>query len=292
MILVVGATGLLGSEICRLLRARGLAVRGLVRAGSPKEAALRALGVVISTGDLRDRASVEAACRGVDAVITTATAMGSKDKSLTLRAIDRDAQLQLIDVAKKSGVQQFIYTSVSPNLGLSAPLVRYKREVERAVRSSGMRWTILQPPCFMEIWLSSQLGWDHAAGRALMFGAGDGLLSWISVADVAEHAVRSLEDPRLVNQDLPVGGPEALSPNQVLKIFERASGRRYTAKHVPRAMLTLLAPVVGLFNEQIASGMSMGAHTVLGDVIDSPLQRELALPLTSVSQYAARVVGR
>ena len=57
-------------------------------------------------------------------------------------------------------------------------------------------------------------------------------------------------------------------------------------------MLTLLSPAVGLFNEQIASGMSMGAQTALGDVIDSPLQRELALPLTSVSQYAARVVGR
>ena len=290
MTLVVGATGLLGSEICRLLRARGLAVRGLVRSGSPKESALRALGVAISTGDLRDRASVEAACRGVDAVITTATAMGSKDKSLTLRAIDRDAQLQLVDVAKASGVQQFIYTSVSPNLDSSAPLVRYKREVERAVRASGMRWTILQPPCFMEIWLSSQLGWDHTAGRALMFGAGDGLLSWISMADVAEHAVRSLEDQRLQNQDLPLGGPEALSPNQVLKIFEQASGRRYTAKHVPRPLLTLLSPAVGLFNEQIASGMSMGAQAALGDVIDSPLQRALALPLTSVSQYAAHVV--
>ena len=65
--------------------------------------------------------------------------MGSKDKSLTLRAIDRDAQLQLVDVAKAGGVQHFVYTSASPNLDLSAPLVRYKREVERAVRASVSR---------------------------------------------------------------------------------------------------------------------------------------------------------
>ena len=49
-----------------------------------------------------------------------------------------------------------------------------------------------------------------------------------------------------------------------------------------------MSPVVGLFNEGAASGMSMGAQSAGGDVIDSPLQRELALPLLSVREYAAR----
>ncbi len=65
--------------------------------------------------------------------------MGSTDKSLSLRAVDREAQLQLVEVAKASGVEQFIYISLSPHLRPSAPLVRYKREVERAVQASGMR---------------------------------------------------------------------------------------------------------------------------------------------------------
>ena len=172
MILVVGATGLLGSEICRRLRARNLPVRGLVRAGSPGEAALRAMGVEICTGDLRRRADVAAACHGARAVISTATAMGSKDKSLTLRAIDRDAQLQLVEFATAAGVSQFVYVSITPNLKPTAPLLRYKREVERAVMASGMRWTILQPSVFMEVWLSSLLGWDINAGKAMIFGAG------------------------------------------------------------------------------------------------------------------------
>ena len=50
MILVVGATGALGSEICRRLRSRNLPVRGLVRPGSAREAELRSLGVEISSG--------------------------------------------------------------------------------------------------------------------------------------------------------------------------------------------------------------------------------------------------
>jgi uncharacterized protein YbjT (DUF2867 family) len=90
MVLVVGATGALGSEICRRLRARNLTVRGLVRPGSPGEPALREIGVELSFGDLRSRASVEVACRGVTTVISTATAMGSRDKSLSLRTDQLD----------------------------------------------------------------------------------------------------------------------------------------------------------------------------------------------------------
>lgn len=288
MILVVGATGLLGSDICRRLCARGLPVRGLVRAGSAGEAGLRALGVEISTGDLRVRPDVETACRGVSAVITTATAMGSADKSLSLRAIDRDGQLGLVAIAKASGVQRFVYVSLTPSLQQSAPLVRYKREVERAVEASGMQWTILQPSVFMEVWLGKTLGWDIGAGKATIFGAGTAPLSWISVGDVAEYAVQSLDDPRLANRAVPLGGPEDLSPKAVVEIFEQATGRKFSAKHVPRTVLQLMSPVVGLFNEAAASGMSMGAQTTHGDVIDSPLQREVALPLVSVREFAAR----
>jgi uncharacterized protein YbjT (DUF2867 family) len=292
MILVVGATGLLGSEICRRLRERGRDVRALVRAGSAREAALRALGVHIATGDLRDRGSLVAACRDVDAVISTATAMGSKDRALSLNEVDRKGQLRLVDVARQSGVRTFVYVSASPNLGPRAPLIRYKRQVERAVRLSGMQWTILQPSAYMEVWLGAQLGWDHVAGRAVVFGSGKHPVPFISIGDVAEHAIRALDDPRLANVDLPLGGPQMLTPREVVRIFEQESGRRYATRHVPRIFPSLFTPLVELFHEGFASGMSMGAQTSRGDPIDSPLQRELELPLTTVREYAARIVRR
>ena len=253
---------------------------------------LRDLGVDVVIGDLRNRGDVELACRGVRAVISTATAMGSKDKSLTLRDIDRVAQLRLVEVAKRAGVEHFVYVSASPMLSPAAPLIGYKREVEQAVRASGMRWTILRPSVFMEVWLSSMLGWDIAAGKARVFGPGDAPMSWISVADVAAYAVRSVSDVRLVNQVLPLGGPEAVSPNDVVKLFSEVSGRPFAAAHVPLAVLRYLGPVIGLFNEGAASGMSMGAQTAGGDVIDSPLQREIGLPLTSLREYAGRALQR
>ena len=290
MILVVGATGLLGAEICGQLRARGLPVRGLVRRGSVRERPLRDLGVEVCTGDLRVRADVERACRGVSAVISTATAMGAKDTTLKLKDIDRRGQLQLVEVAKGAGVRQFVYISASPTLQSTAPLIRYKREVESAVQASGMEWTILQPSVFMEVWLSDVLGWDIAAGKARVFGRGTAPMSWISLVDVAAYAVKSLDDPRLANRAVPLGGAQ-LSPNEVVRIFSEVSGRPFTAQHVPLAVLRLLGPVIGLFNEGVASGMSMGAQTSRGDVIDSPVQREINLPLTTVREYAMRVFG-
>jgi uncharacterized protein YbjT (DUF2867 family) len=292
MNLVIGATGVLGSEICRRLRQRGLPVRALVRRGSPREAQLAELGATIAHGDLRKPGTLDVACQGVTTVFSTATAMGSKDRSLTLRAVDRDGQLDLVAAAKAAGVKRFVFISVSPTLEPPAPLIRYKREVERAVRESGMRWTILQPSVFMEIWLGQLLGWDHAAGRATIFGNGAGALNWVSVADVAELAARALDDARLENKTVSVGGPEALSPNDVLRIFEETSGRRYTARRIPRLMLVTLGPVVSVFNEAVGSGMSLGAQGALGENLDTSFMKSLGLPLTSVREYAQRVVAK
>jgi NADH dehydrogenase len=290
MILVVGATGMLGLEICRRLREQGREVRAFVRPGSPKEARLRTLGVEIRHGDLRSPSTIGPACEGVATVVSTATAMGSKEKGASLRAVDRDGQLALVELARLRGVGSFVYLSPSPNLRRSAPIVGYKREVERAVSTSGMRWTVVQPSAFMDVWFSKLLGWDHATGRALIFGAGTAPVSWICVADVAEHVVRAIDDERVANVALPLGGPEALGPREVVRIFEQVSGRPYAVRRVPRAVLAALVPVVALLDEQAATGMSFGAQIALGDVIDSPLQRELALPLTSVRDYATRVL--
>jgi len=291
VILVVGAGGLLGSEICRQLRARGREVRGLIRSGSKREAELRAIGVEISTGDLRSGVAIEHACRGVRTVVSTATAMGSKDKSLSLRAIDRDAQRDVVDAARASGVERFIYLSVPHYLPERAPMVVYKRDIEARIRATGMRWTMIQPSVFMEVWLSKELGWDVAAGKIMVPGKGTAPIGWISIADVAAYVVQSIDDERFMNREVPLAGPQRLSPLEVVRIFESLANRTFKIRHAPRSLLVFGSTVMRPFNEMAATGMAFMAQVAAGETMDTSLQQEVGLALTSVEDYARSLVG-
>jgi NADH dehydrogenase len=102
MILIVGATGKLGGRIARELLSRGLKVRALVRPASAA-GALQRLGAEIVIGDLKDPASLLAACAGADTVITTANTArrGGAD---TVDTVDRTGSRALIDAARATGV--------------------------------------------------------------------------------------------------------------------------------------------------------------------------------------------
>jgi uncharacterized protein YbjT (DUF2867 family) len=295
VILVVGATGLLGGEICRLLRERGNPVRALVREGSPREEALRALGAEIVHGDLKAPPSLDRACAGVQRVATTANSILSRRAGDNLRSVDRDGQLALIAAARSAGVNHFVYTSVSPGSS-RALFVQYKREVETAVRGSGMKWTILQPAAFMEIAFSRTAGWDIAAGRATIVGSGNARVSYVSVEDVARFAVRALEGDEFTNRNLPLGGPEAVSPLEAVCAFENAAGRRFAVRRVPTGVLGAIGRLLTPFDPIKASLMTMVADAaVRGDSIDmKPLLESDAAPhqLIPLREYAESALGK
>ena len=139
MILVVGATGLVGSEICGQLAARGKQVRALVRATTDpaKVDRLRALGAEIALGNLRDHASLDVACRGVETVITTASSMpfGYVPGVNDIRTTDLDGELSLVDAAQAAKVRHFIYTSFTMDLDfpLATPSAPWRSISSRAV---------------------------------------------------------------------------------------------------------------------------------------------------------------
>src|SRR5688572_8916247 len=153
MNLVIGATGLLGTEICRLLAAEGRPVRALVRPTSEpaKVERLQSIGAEIVLGDLKDRSSLDAACQGIQAVVSTASATLSRLEGDSIETVDRNGQLGLIDAAKTTGVDRLVLVSF-PNMNVEFPLQTAKREVEQHLRESGMAYTILQPTFFLEVW--------------------------------------------------------------------------------------------------------------------------------------------
>lgn len=236
--LIVGATGFLGGEIVRQLRQAGRAVRVLVRpsAEPAKRKLLADMETEVAEGDLKDKASLERLCAGVQTVISTASSTLSRQPGDTLQSVDRDGHLALIDAAEAAGARHFVFISV-PDVESGYALLRIKREIEARLKNSRMSWSILRPVNFMEAWLSPLLGFDPAQGSARVLGTGDQPVSWVSLHDVARFAVAAAEGDRLVNFTLNLGGPEALSYHQVLEIYRKLGCPAAQVQYVPEEAL-------------------------------------------------------
>jgi len=268
MILVVGATGMLGGEICRLLAGRGNPVRALVRGTSNPDrlARLKSVGAEQVRGDLKDRPSLDGACRGARAVISTASSTFSRQDGDSIESVDRQGQLSLVDAAAAAGVQQFILISFPP-VEIDFPLQSAKRAVEERLRQSGMAYTILQPTFFTEVWLSPALGFDPPNTNAQIYGGGHNKISWISFQDVAQFAVSALDNPRAKNAVVELGGPEPLSPLEVVRLAEQVAGKRFDVQHVPEAaLLAQYTSATDPLQQSFAALMLSHAH---GKVIDT-----------------------
>ena len=292
MNLVVGATGMVGSEICRRLAAEGKPVRALVRATSDpaKVETLKGYGAEIVEGNVCDPASLEAACQGVHAVIATVSAMpfcyqpGEND----VQTVDTEGVINLVDAARAAGVEHFVYTSFTPDNDF--PLRNAKRAVERHLQESRLTYTVLRPSYFMEVWLSPAVGFDYPNAYARIYGSGENPLSLISFPDVAQFAVASLDNPAARNATLEIGGPEALSQLQVVKIFEEASGRTFEVEHVPEQALADQQKASSDLMEQSFAGLMQGYAR--GDTVDmGETLKVFPVELTSVRDYAQNVLG-
>ena len=188
-VLVSGATGKTGRLVVTELLARGYPVRALAR---DAQAARRVLPaeVEVVAGNLRDRESLTLAMRGVRRVISAAGA-GTLDENDPNgpRAVDFEGTRNLVEAARAERVAQFVLIS-SQNVtapdryGFVAmrPLLRWKFQGEQALRTSGLRYTIVRPGQLL----------DGPGGEQLRFAQGDALKGPIDRADLARVCVAAL----------------------------------------------------------------------------------------------------
>ena len=290
MILVAGATGELGRVICRKLTERGGTVYGMVRAGSAPEAVaeLAAMGVVPVQADLGSRESLREACSGCDSVISGMTAMGRPGESI--ERVDRDGQLALVSAAAAEGVERFVYVSYSGVIGKDDPLTLAKRAVERTLKHSGMTWTVLRPSYFMESWFSPARGFDLAAGRARIYGAGREPISWVARDDVAGFAAEAVDSEEARNATIEIGGPEALSPLDAVALFESVTGRQIEVETVGEEALR--AQLAAASTEQGRSVAALMLAYARGNAIPmDDVAERFGIELTSLRRWAERARG-
>ena len=293
MILVAGSTGLLGSEICRQLTAQQKQVRALVRrtSSSEKIAALVKMGCSLAEGDFKNKNSLIRACKGCDVVISTVSSTLSRQEGDNIQTVDQEGNLNLVAAAKEAGIKQFLFISFRHKNATDNPLTAAKRSAEQAISSSGMKYTILQASNFMEIWLSPALGFNYNDHTAQVPGDGSQLISYVSYKDVAAFTVASVDNDAATNKRLEIGGPEAISPAQVINEFEKISKQQFIVNYISVTALQQQADEATDYWQKIFSNlMTFYAN---GDAIDMrPVLEIIPVKLHSVKEYAKEVLKK
>ncbi len=278
-ILVAGATGSLGGRIAGGLLKGGEGVRVLARPGAAT-GPLREHGAEVATGNLKDPASLRAACAGIDMVITTATATKRADDSL--ENVDLAGNRNLIEAAQATKVRHFVFVS---SLGASPaspiPLMRIKGLTEQAVKASGLTYTILAPGPFMDVWFPMLIEMPVLSVQPVtLVGEGRGRHSFVAEQDVAAFALAAaLGNPAARNATIAIGGPTALTFRDVVKYYEEVLGRPITVRSVAPG-----EPIPGLPPE--ISRVAAALESFDAVVPMEETARRFGVTLTSAADFA------
>jgi uncharacterized protein YbjT (DUF2867 family) len=291
-ILVVGATGLLGCEICRKLSDHNLPHRALVRPGADLSV-LEALidgGAEIILGDVSDPGCLHNACEGICTVISNLSLDVSRIPGDCIEILDPEGEENLIDAALEAAVDSFIYISLfqSP---YKFPLQDVKHKIEKQLQRTCMRYTILRPSFFMDLWLSPTMGFDTANRKVTFYGPGSNKISYIAAKDIARFAIASLFTPAAWNKVIDLGGPEALSLLEVVRLFEEESGESFALNYIPEEVLQqqlMNAPTE--FEKSIA-----GLKLTYANGAEVPMERTLSafnMELQTVTGYLKTLTSK
>jgi dihydroflavonol-4-reductase len=262
--LVTGGSGFLGSAVVRALIERGVRVRALVRASSPRDN-FRGLDCEVVVGDLTDRETLKAALKGVRYLFHVAAdyRLWARDPSEIIRA-NVEGTLNLKREALAAGVERIVYTSSVAALrvaGATAPVDEtamlspdeaigaYKRSktmAERAVEDmilrEGLPAIIVSPttpigPRDIRPTPTGRILLDAARGRIPAFV--DTGLNFVHVDDVAAGHLLAFEKGRIGERYI-LGG-ENLTLRQLLETIAELAGRKAPRFRLPRAPLMPLA---------------------------------------------------
>ena len=234
---LLGATGTIGRATLRTLMRRGHDVVCFVR---PRPAGARPMdGAGVRTVEMRDPAAIARdGFRGeaFDAVVSCMASRTGAPRDAW--AVDHRMHVDALAAARNAGVRHFVLLSA---ICVQKPLLAFqhaKLAFEAALAGSGLTHSIVRPTAFFKS-LSGQVERVKRGGPFLVFG--DGTLTAckpIGDDDLADYLADCLEDDRLWNRVLPIGGPgEAITPRQQGEALFALLGRKPRFRRVPVALL-------------------------------------------------------
>lgn len=225
LILVIGATGTVGSEVVKQLVEGEHRVRALVR--DPAKASKFGPEVEIVKGDLAKPETLAAAFAGIEKAFVLSPPLGPEFPDLEGNAFN---------AAKKSGVTHIVKQSGSSSLETfmtGTPFAEWQGESEKRLRALGVDWTILRPGPFYTNVITA---WGIMSRGGLFLPAGNGKDQPIDPRDIAAVAVKALTTPGHEGKTYELTGPELLSYAEVVQIIGTVTGKPLKYVDVPEAV--------------------------------------------------------
>lgn len=267
-LLIVGATGTLGRQVTRRALDEGYEVRCLVRS-LRKAAFLKEWGAELVQGDLCDPETLPPALKGVTAIIDAATTRATD--ALSIRQVDWDGQVNLIQAAKAAGVERFIFFSIlDAEKYPDVPLMDIKRCTETFLAESGLNYTVLRTAGFLQ-GLIGQYAIPILEKQAVWVMGETSPIAYMDTQDLAKFAVRSLKVPETSHRTLPVVGPRAWEAYEIIRLCERLSNQQAKVTRMPLNLLRSIRKIARFFQwgwnlsdrlaftEVVASGKPLNA---------------------------------
>ncbi|WP_312491180.1 SDR family oxidoreductase [Sphingomonas sp.] len=232
MILISGATGGIGGEVCRLLQDAGTPFRAMARRPEQVDA-LRQKGMDAVLGDFDRAETLAAAMRGCDTLFLITPPTQSQFRQET----------GAIDAARREGVKRIVKISASDgNIHSPVPWARTHARIDHHLRGAGIDWTILKPTAFMQNFLWFK---DPVAKGFLPQVAGKGSVSWVDTRDVARVAATVLTEDGHAGATYFLTGPETLDMKEAAARLGEVTGRRVRYLNLPKPLFAALLRLTG-----------------------------------------------
>ena len=285
---VAGGSGFVGRAIVRRMAATGeIKVRVLSRSPDQARGRLDVGGVEFVKGDISEPATLKAALKGARAVIDAIQFDGypveNPRRGLTFERVDYGGVVALISAAQEAGVAKFIYVSgAAADEHSLHPAFRAKGRAERAIRESGLEYTIFRPSLVYGPEDKVVNGLARALRYAPVFGVpgtGRQKVQPVLVDDLATCVMLAVLG-RGRNETYEIGGPELMTFDEMMRIIMDASGHRRPLFHIPE---TIMRAVGGLAEQLPTPLFSRDAVTFVtaDNACDiKPLLDEFGIKLT------------
>ena len=243
-LLIIGGTGTLGRQIVLQALTKGYQVRCLVR-NFRKASFLKEWGVELVYGDLTRPETIPPCLKGITAIVDASTSRANELESL--KKVDWDGKLYLIEAAKAANIQRFIFFSAQNAEQFdNIPLMKVKTGIEAKLKQSNIPYTIFRLTGFYQ-GLIEQYAIPILENLPIWVTNENSYISYMDTQDIAKFCLRSLQIPKTANQTFFLSGSRGWVSSEIINLCEQLAGQEAKVQKVPLFVLIFVSRFFGFF---------------------------------------------